>query len=72
MTVARVGTVPYIREGTEKFLAEFGPSQYHSADEYQKAVGSPLPSTIIGGKDKAARKDRPPVIQAMFETDPAR
>ena len=27
-----MGTIPYIREGTEKFLAEFGPAQYHSAD----------------------------------------
>ena len=49
VTVARVGTVPYIREGTEKFLAEFGPAQYHSPDDYQKAVGSPLPATIVGG-----------------------
>lgn len=70
VTVARVGTVPYIREGTEKFLAEFGPAQYHSADEYKKAVGSPLPATIIGGLDKTAPKDRPPVIQAVFESDP--
>jgi len=70
LTVARVGTVPYIREGTEKFLAEFGPAQYHSPDEYQKAVGSPLPATIIGGVDEAARKDRPPLIQAVFESDP--
>jgi Asp-tRNA(Asn)/Glu-tRNA(Gln) amidotransferase A subunit family amidase len=69
MTVARVGTVPYIREGTEKFLAEFGPAQYHSPEEYQKAVGSPLPSTIIGGADENAPKDRPPVKQAVFETD---
>jgi amidase len=70
VTVARVGTVPYIREGTEKFLAEFGPAQYHSADEYQKAVGSPLPATIIGGPDKSAPKGRAPVIQAVFESDP--
>jgi amidase len=70
IVVARVGTVPYIREGTEKFLAEFGPAQYHSAEEYQKAVGSPLPATIIGGKDKTAPKDRPPLTQAVFETDP--
>ncbi len=69
-TVARVGTVPYIREGTEKFLAEFGPLQYHSAEEYQKAVGSPLPSTIIGGKDPDAPKDRRTVIQAVLESDP--
>jgi Asp-tRNA(Asn)/Glu-tRNA(Gln) amidotransferase A subunit family amidase len=70
VTVARVGTVPYVREGTEKFLAEFGPSQYHSADEYQKVVGSPLPPTIIGGKDKTLPKNRPQVTQAIFETDP--
>jgi len=70
VTVARVATFPYVREGTEKFLAEYGPAQYHSADEYQKAVGSPLPATIIGGMDETARKDRPPLIQAVFETDP--
>jgi len=70
VTVARVGTFPYVREGTEKFLAEYGPAQYHSAAEYQKAVGSPLPSTIIGGVDRTARKDRPPLIQAVFESDP--
>jgi amidase len=70
VTIARVGTVPYIREGTEKFLAEFGPAQYHSADEYQKVAGSPLPPTIIGGKDPTAPKNRPPVTQAVFETDP--
>jgi Asp-tRNA(Asn)/Glu-tRNA(Gln) amidotransferase A subunit family amidase len=70
VTVARVGTVPYIREGTEKFLAEFGPAQYHSPAEYLKAVGSPLPATIIGGPDKSDSKHRPPPIQAVFETDP--
>ena len=70
VTVARVATSPYVREGTEKFLAGYGPPQYHSADEYQRVVGSPLPATIIGGKDEASRKDREPVAQAVFETDP--
>jgi len=70
VTVSRVGTMPYIREGTEKFLAEFGPPQYHSAEEYQKAVGYPLPATIIGGKDPDAPKDRRSWVQAVFETDP--
>ncbi len=60
-SAARVSTLRYIREGTEKFLAGYGPAQYHSADEYRKAVGSPLPATIIGG---------PPSIQAIFENDP--
>ena len=70
VTVARVATFPYVREGTEKCLAEYGPTQYHSADEYQKAVGSPLPATIIGGVDETTRKDRPPLIQSVFESDP--
>ena len=70
VTAARVGTVPYIREGTEKFLAEFGPPQYHSPDEYKKAVGSPLPATIIGGMNPNAPKGRKPLAQAVFEKDP--
>jgi amidase len=69
-TVARVGTVPYIREGTEKFLADYGPAQYHSADEYEKAVGSRLPATIIGVTDATARTDRRAMAQALIESDP--
>lgn len=45
----RVNTAPYRREGTDNFLRDFGPDQYHSAADYEKAVGSPLPWTIIGG-----------------------
>jgi Asp-tRNA(Asn)/Glu-tRNA(Gln) amidotransferase A subunit family amidase len=67
---ARVGTVPYIREGTEKFLAEYGPAQYHSSAEYEKVVGSPLPATIIGVTDPAALKGRRAVAQASIESDP--
>jgi Asp-tRNA(Asn)/Glu-tRNA(Gln) amidotransferase A subunit family amidase len=69
VTASRIGTRPYIREGTEKFLAGYGPAQYHSAEEYEKAVGSPLPSTIIGGME-TMRGDRPPSPQAVLETDP--
>jgi amidase len=68
--VARVGTVPYLREGTEKFLAEYGPAQYHSAAEYEKTVGSPLPATIIGVTDPATQKGRRALAQALIESDP--
>jgi Asp-tRNA(Asn)/Glu-tRNA(Gln) amidotransferase A subunit family amidase len=67
---ARASTFSYAREGTEKFLAEYGPAQYRSADDYQKAVGFPLPTVIIGGVDESARKDRAPLVQAALETDP--
>lgn len=69
-TAARVSTLSYIREGTEKFLADYGPAQYHSAEEYEKVVGSPLPATIIGSMDNATGKDRPPLVQALIESDP--
>ena len=67
--VSRVGTLPYIREGTETFLRTFGPEQYHSSAEYERAVGSPLPATIIGGAAPAERKQRSAITQAIFETD---
>lgn len=69
VTIARVGTVPYIREGTEKFLAEYGPADYHSAEEYEKAVGSPLPGTIVG-EGMIEHSDRRAVAQALIESDP--
>ncbi|HEX3966454.1 MAG TPA: amidase [Edaphobacter sp.] len=70
VTVARVGTLPYIREGTEKFLAAYGPAQYHSAEEYEKAVGSSLPGTIISTGDTNDRKDSSKITQASIESDP--
>lgn len=71
-TASRIGTLPYIREGTERFLAEFGPAQYHSAEEYERAVGSPLPATIIGGDKPGtlAVDPRPVVQQQHFEGNP--
>ena len=68
--VSRVGTLPYVKEGTENFLAHFGPAQYHSAGEYEKAVGSPLPDTIIGGARVYPNDPRIPVDQATFENNP--
>jgi amidase len=69
-TVSRVCTLPYIREGTGKFLAGYGPPRYHSPEEYQQATGSPLPATIIGGTDADAPQERPLMTQATLETDP--
>jgi Asp-tRNA(Asn)/Glu-tRNA(Gln) amidotransferase A subunit family amidase len=69
-TVSRVGTQSYVKEGTENFLAHYGPAQYHSTEEYEKAVGSPLPAMIIGGAKAFPNDLRSPVIQAQFENNP--
>jgi amidase len=67
-TASRVCTLPYIREGTGKFLAAYGPPQYRSIEEYERVVGSPLPHQVI---DSAGNhKGRPQMKQVTLETDP--
>ncbi|MBS1805202.1 MAG: amidase [Acidobacteria bacterium] len=67
---AHICTLPYIREGTEKFLAEFGPAEYHSPADYEKAVGHPLPAVIIGG-NQTGMSSSPDIQQANLENDPS-
>ncbi len=70
-TASRVGTLPYVREGTEGFLKEFGPTQYHSPEEYEKVSGKPLPRTIIGDSTATDRRGLTAQSQARIESDPA-
>lgn len=56
---AHIYTAPYVREGTESFLKNFGPVQYHSTDEYQKAVGQPLPPVVMGRMEVDGQSRRP-------------
>jgi Asp-tRNA(Asn)/Glu-tRNA(Gln) amidotransferase A subunit family amidase len=46
--VAKINTRPYRLEGTRTFLKDYGPADYHSPEDYEKVVGSPLPTTITG------------------------
>ena len=48
---SRVATYAYMEDGTNRFLANFGPSQYHSADQYRAVVGAPLFVSSIGVED---------------------
>ncbi len=59
-----VNTSPYILEGVENFLQEFGPTEYHSPAEYEKVVGSSLPGYVLGNFE-----GEPPLIQRKIETD---
>lgn len=47
----RGNTGQYRLDGTASFLREFGPTEYRTPEEYEKAVGSPLPRTLIGGEE---------------------
>jgi amidase len=65
---SHICTLAYIREGTEKFLTEYGPPQYRSIEEYEKAVGSKLPHQIIDSTDDD--NVRPRMKQTNVESDP--
>lgn len=39
-----IHTQPYMRQGLERFLQDFGPPEYHSTAEFARALGFPLPS----------------------------
>jgi Asp-tRNA(Asn)/Glu-tRNA(Gln) amidotransferase A subunit family amidase len=69
VAASHICTLPYIREGTEKFLADFGPAQYHSAQEYERTVGKPLPTVIIGG-EKTGAFEATDIEQTTLEADP--
>ena len=66
---AHICTLPYIREGTDRFLSLFGPAQYHSAAEYQKVIGKSLPQVIIGGS-RTGMFTALNIPQTTLETDP--
>jgi Asp-tRNA(Asn)/Glu-tRNA(Gln) amidotransferase A subunit family amidase len=66
-SVEKIKTWPYHLEGFETFLKNFGPPEYKSAAEYQKAVGSPLPPTVVGmPAANSPTLDADPVAEANF------
>jgi hypothetical protein len=77
--VRKINTRPYRLEGTQNFLRTFGPPQYHSAEEYEMAVGSPLPPVVTGLEPPTSRpgttgergpQEQTPTMQTVLETDP--
>lgn len=59
-SVQKVNPQPYRKEGIDRFLQYFGPPQYHSAAEYEKATGNRFPAFMLGGTTP----------QKLIETDP--
>jgi amidase len=69
---ARIATYPYAREGTDLFLKNFGPAEYHSAADYERVMGAPLGAPMIGtepGKSQFEYGDIK-ISQRMLATDP--
>jgi Asp-tRNA(Asn)/Glu-tRNA(Gln) amidotransferase A subunit family amidase len=69
-TASRVATYAYMKDGTDKFLATFGPAGYHSAAEYLKAVGQPLFKSSIGAEDYFHTFGKVHIAQRSLDGDP--
>jgi Asp-tRNA(Asn)/Glu-tRNA(Gln) amidotransferase A subunit family amidase len=76
-SAARISTYAYVREGTDRFLGEFGPVEYHSGADYERVTGAPLGAPVIGTEPansqfRAAQVQSPDVtvFQRRIETDP--
>lgn len=69
-TASRIATYAYVREGTERFLKEFGPAQYRTVADYEIAVGAPLGAPIVGDEPAIARIGGVTIFQRHIESDP--
>jgi amidase len=69
-TAARVSTYAYVREGTDSFLKEFGPAQYHSSGDYERVLGAPLGASIIGTEATNSEFGDVKINQRLLESDP--
>jgi Asp-tRNA(Asn)/Glu-tRNA(Gln) amidotransferase A subunit family amidase len=67
---SRVATYAYVQDGTNRFLAAFGPAEYHSAADYLKVVGTPLYPSSIGAEDTFRHLEGAQVEQRQLDTDP--
>ncbi len=66
----RIATLPYVREGTERFLEHFGPPEYRTPEAYAKAVGAPLSPVIAGDEAVIATVAGVAIEHRRLETDP--
>jgi len=69
-TASRVATYAYMQDGTNRFLAAFGPAEYHSAADYLKVAGAPLFASSIGAEDNFRNLGGVRVEQRPLDTDP--
>jgi amidase len=76
-SAARISTYSYVREGTDRFLGEFGPAEYHSAADYERVAGGPLGAPVIGNEPanavfRSVQSQSPDVTvtQRRIESDP--
>ena len=69
-TASRVATYAYTKDGTDQFLAAFGPDEYRSSDAYLRVIGKPLYPSSIGTEDEFRKMGDVTIAQRAFAADP--
>lgn len=69
-TASRIATYPYVRQGTEQFLKEFGSTQFHSVAEYEAVIGQPIGAAVTGTQPSSADVGGVHILQRNIESDP--
>jgi Asp-tRNA(Asn)/Glu-tRNA(Gln) amidotransferase A subunit family amidase len=59
-----INTRPYLRQGFENFLRDFGPAQYHSSSEFEKVVGIAIPLFFLDSPLRVLESD--PAAEGLF------
>jgi amidase len=67
---SRIATYPYVREGMEHFLRDYGPTQYRSIGDYERVAGQPIPPNPVGEGDSNSHIDGVTIAQREIEHDP--
>lgn len=67
---SRVATYAYVADGTNRFLAAFGPAEYHSAADYLRVLGAPLYASSIGAEGTYGNLGGVRIEQRSLDTDP--
>lgn len=65
---SRVSTYPYVKQGADLFLRNFGPAAYRSSADYLSVMGRPLGAPMIGDEPAYARIGDVVVSQADVDT----
>ena len=69
-TAARISTYGYARDGTDRFLRNFGPAAYRSAADYERVIGAPLGAPMIGTEPSKSQIGEVTIKQRLLESDP--
>jgi amidase len=69
-TAARISTYAYARDGTDRFLKNFGPAGYRSSADYERVIGAPLGAPMIGTEPSKSQIGEITIKQRLLETDP--